>query len=377
MNCDFCCSKNLYKAYKPIGSLLDTCVFICKTCGLSQSSKTTKKSLSKKKRISGGADWGNIRYGKGFRVFKTIKILKNKMNLKKINKCLDVGSNRGEFINSLSKLTNCDFIGIEPDKKLKTKYNNKKVKIIYERFENITISQKFDLIHCSHTLEHLDSPSFFFKKISKNMTNKSILYLEVPDIKIIKSKNCLEEYFIDKHTFHFSDNDIKNYLIRYNFKIINKTSDKENAIYLIKKTNSKKKQYFNNRYNEHKLLIENYDKNISLNIKRIKMFKKKLDNMISKKQVILFWGAGRIFNIFQNHVDLKKYKSKIYVCDEYLTNYVKFSSGFKIHKPLSLKSVKFDKIFITARSFETDIRKKIKIIFNKDNRIKISSIFSN
>ncbi len=52
MNCDFCCSNNLYKAYKPIGSLLDTYVFICKICGLSQSSKTTKKNLSKKKELA-------------------------------------------------------------------------------------------------------------------------------------------------------------------------------------------------------------------------------------------------------------------------------------------------------------------------------------
>ena len=58
-----------------------------------------------------------------------------------------MGSNRGEFINSLSKLTNCDFIGVEPDKKLITKYNTRKVKIIYERFEKVKISQKFDLIH--------------------------------------------------------------------------------------------------------------------------------------------------------------------------------------------------------------------------------------
>ncbi len=288
-----------------------------------------------------------------------------------------MGSNRGEFINSLSKLTNCDFIGVEPDKKLITKYNTRKVKIIYERFENVKISQKFDLIHCSHTLEHLDSPSFFFEKISKNMNNKSILYLEVPDIKIIKSKNCLEEYFIDKHTFHFSDNDIKNYLIKYNFKIIDKIFDKENAIFLIKKTSFIKKKNIKNNYKSHKILIKNYAKNMSFNVAKLKKFKKKLTDMILKKKVILFWGAGRIFNIFQDHVNLKKYKSKIYVCDEYLTNYVKFSNGFKIHKPIFLRKVKFDKIFITARSFERDIRKKIKIIFNNNENIKVSSIFSN
>ena len=98
--------------------------------------------------------------------------------------------------------------------------------------------------------------------------------------------------------------------------------------------------------------------------------------MILKKK-LYFLGSWKDFNIFQDHVNLKKYKSKIYVCDEYLTNYVKFSNGFKIHKPIFLRKVKFDKIFITARSFERDIRKKIKIIFNNNENIKVSSIFSN
>ena len=96
-----------------------------------------------------------------------------------------------------------------------------------------------------------------------------------------------------------------------------------------------------------------------------------------KNSIVVSNHKDNHISILNKIIEQKDNKSKIYVCDEYLTNYVKFSSGFKIHKPLSLKSVKFDKIFITARSFETDIRKKIKIIFNKDNRIKISSIFSN
>ena len=133
------------------------------------------------------------------------------------------------------------------------------------------------------------------------MNNKSILYLEVPDIKIIKSKNCLEEYFIDKHTFHFSDNDIKNYLIKYNFKIIDKIFDKENAIFLIKKISFIKKKNIKNNYKSNKILIKNYAKNMSFNVAKLKKFKKKLADMILKKKVILFWGAGRIFNIFQDH----------------------------------------------------------------------------
>ena len=79
--------------------------------------------------------------------------------------------------------------------------------------------------------------------------------------------------FIDKHTFHFSDNDIKNYLIKYNFKIIDKIFDKENAIFLIKKTSFIKKNIKNN-YKSHKILIKNYAKNMSFNVAKLKKFKK-------------------------------------------------------------------------------------------------------
>ena len=51
---------------------------------------------------------------------------------------------------------------------------------------------------------------------------------------------------------------------------------------------------------------------MSFNVAKLKKFKN-WPICFTKEKVIFFWGAGRIFNIFQDHVNLKKYKSKVYV----------------------------------------------------------------
>lgn len=376
MRCDYCISDELLKIYKPKGSLLGCIVYVCRSCGLTQSFKKLKKKINRKKRISGNADWGNIRYGKAFRTNKTLNILKRNSQLRNIKNCLDIGSNRGSFINSLLNIKkNINFVGIEPDKNLQVKYPEKKVKIFNEKFENIQINKKFDLIHCSHTLEHLDSPSFFFKSVKNLMHNKTILYLEVPNIKSIISKYCLEEYFIDKHAFHFSENDIRNYFKKYNYKIIKQIHDEENLIFLIKINRNSKNATIRNNFLENKKMIQKYKKTIRTNLEKMKKLKYKFKKLILKKS-ILFWGAGRIFNVMQEYVGLQKFKEKVYVCDQFLPDYSSYSSGFKIYKPYELSEKKFDYIFITARSFEKDIKKNIELLFRKKNKmIQVFSIF--
>ena len=99
-NCDLCLSKLLIDVYSPIDSNKKSKVFICKKCGLVQS-YFKNKSRNLKKIVTYGANWGNIRDGKGFSSSNTLKILKKNLNLNNVKHCLDIGSNRGSFINEL------------------------------------------------------------------------------------------------------------------------------------------------------------------------------------------------------------------------------------------------------------------------------------
>ena len=44
----------------------------------------------------------------------------------------------------------------------------------------------FDIIICSHVIEHIDEPSNLLFEINKLLKKSGILFLKTPDIKIVK-----------------------------------------------------------------------------------------------------------------------------------------------------------------------------------------------
>src|SRR5215469_15805573 len=97
-DCDFCGSNSLTFAYQPEGSARGLKVHLCRHCGLVQSlpriDRTEKRHVAA---VSGGADWGNVRYGKGFRTQAAMEALARHVRFGDKFTLLDVGSNRGRF----------------------------------------------------------------------------------------------------------------------------------------------------------------------------------------------------------------------------------------------------------------------------------------
>ena len=371
-NCDLCQSKLLIDIYSPIESYKKSKVFLCRKCGLTHSYFKIK-SRNLKKNVTYGAAWGNIRYGKSFISTNTINILKKNLNLNNINDCLDIGSNRGSFINQLGSINKkIRFIGVESDKRLKPDFKKYlRVKNFKTRFEKFDFSRKFDLIHCSHTLEHLDSPSLFFKKIKNFMYDKTILYLEVPNLKVLKHySNFVEEFFIDKHSYHFSEIDLSNYENKYGLKLIKKFNNKHNLIHLLKlNKNFIKKKNLKSTYLQNFSIIKNYKRDISINLKNLDVFFKKILPIIKSKKIVLFWGAGRIFSALYQRTNLKLFNKNIYLVDKNLSNFIKKINNLKIYKPQEIKKVLPYLVVITARSFESEIKNEIYKYYNKNTKI--------
>ena len=64
--CDFCRPDSLTFAYAPDGSTRGLKVYVCQHCGLVQSAPRIARTKERHSAaVSGGADWGNVRYGKG------------------------------------------------------------------------------------------------------------------------------------------------------------------------------------------------------------------------------------------------------------------------------------------------------------------------
>ena len=101
--CDYC-KNTLNKFYKPINSERGIKVFQCSKCLLLQSKvlKNYKKII--KGSMSFDADRKSIMYTKGRFQDHYLKLIKKKIKFKDILNVLDIGSNRGNFIDYVKKI---------------------------------------------------------------------------------------------------------------------------------------------------------------------------------------------------------------------------------------------------------------------------------
>src|ERR1700744_4224588 len=94
--CELCRRETLEAVYAP-SSPRGLTIHLCQHCGLVQSTPRIDRAPRKGQAISGGADWGNVRYGKAFRTKAAIAALTKHADLNRALNVLDVGSNRGSF----------------------------------------------------------------------------------------------------------------------------------------------------------------------------------------------------------------------------------------------------------------------------------------
>ena len=101
---------------------------------------------------------------------KLFNILNTNTNISKINSILDYGGDKGQFIiDGSSKKYVYEISGIETIKDV-IKINN----------FNDCKNYKYDLIMCSHVLEHLSEPGYVIDEIKELMSQDTILYFELP-----------------------------------------------------------------------------------------------------------------------------------------------------------------------------------------------------
>ncbi len=100
-NCELCGSQALDSVYAPERSERGINIHICAHCGLVQSLPRVDRAKRRPPAVSGGADWGNVRYGKGFRTQIAVDAVLRHTPPENSFTVLDVGSNRGRFAEAL------------------------------------------------------------------------------------------------------------------------------------------------------------------------------------------------------------------------------------------------------------------------------------
>lgn len=350
MKCDLCNNTNLTVEYVVKTSLIDSSILSCDRCGLIQSIYKYPENKHTYKSISCDADWGNIRHGKSIRLQNSIDIITKYINKETIKNILDIGSSRGHFINwTLSYYQTTNVHAIESDKNIVNDYDtNPNIKLSIGKIENQNLKNKFyDLIYSSHTLEHVSSPSIFFEKVYNGLKNDGYLYIEVPSIEILKDKNNLEEFFIDKHTYHFSSDSLIQYLKKYNLSIIYLNDDGFNISILAKKSS--------------KINIKKYNTILKNNRKNLKQSIIKFNHKF-KNKTLAFYGVGKTLDALIKYGDLKLNNVKFLV-DDYICKYINEIHNKKVFDKEILKTKKVDCVILLTKSSS----KKIEVFLKENN----------
>ena len=187
--CDLCRSPALEQVYQPPGSGRGLTVYLCDHCGLVQSLPRIDRAPRRAAAVSAGADWGNVRYGKGFRTrglpfdpAHAAPILAGRSACSMSAPTADRfarASRRGADCAAHRRRTRRARRGI-----LRGRRTCRERARPHRRHE-LSPTRRFDLIHSCHTIEHLKSPREALAEHWRTLKPGGLLIVDVPNIALL------------------------------------------------------------------------------------------------------------------------------------------------------------------------------------------------
>lgn len=304
------------------------------------------------------AGFGNLRIGKDASVDRGIKFLEKHFGINPNDTIFDVGVNRGAFVRYLIGKVDTSVDGVEPDFSILfdqdltgsgfAHINN--ARVVEKTIEEYEFQgNKYDLIYMSHTLEHVDDPVGVLKKLRGALARDGSIYIEVPNIEIIGDSTIVEEFFINKHRYHFSVASLVNTIELSGLSVSVIESDMDAICVLceigaghasVKPTYSIKR------------LISKYRKMVEVNHSMVYKRVIELNDLIDRKRTVA-WGAGRIFNLMKfRGLDVGKLER---VVDTYMAGME--IDGVVVSSPSHI--LYGDNVIICSREYYDEIEKEV------------------
>jgi len=130
-----------------------------------------------------------------------VRFIGKHFELKKGLKVLDIGAGPGLFLQALLKEQySVEYSAIEPDLIQSSMLSQQpSVNCVYPSINDITTTEKFDLIILSHVLEHVSKPKVFLSQIFTLLEKSGHLYVEVPNQDYLYKKE------IEPHILFFNN----------------------------------------------------------------------------------------------------------------------------------------------------------------------------
>ncbi|WP_417450187.1 class I SAM-dependent methyltransferase [Kordiimonas sp.] len=360
--CDLCGSADLDMTYDVPGTARGLKAYVCACCGLVQSLPRIDHVARRSAFPDSGAGFGNIRYGKGFRTQFALDTIAKHRPLAKFRHCLDVGANRGSFILALQQLVpDIKIDAVEPDERVLGDYEGcENINVINKRIEAVELpDRRYDLVYHCHTLEHEAHPLTSLQAVRKSMAPDGILFLEVPNIAFLSGSDLVEEWFIDKHLYHYSAATLCATMEAAGFEILQAPNpdDVTNLTVIATPGEVKQAGAIAGEAVEKKALLAAYAKNLQENQQKLKTGAQNLMTFAGRRRVVI-WGAGRIFTSL---VDIGGFDATHLagVVDKNIHKYVSEMFGVAIKAPDAITEMKPDVVLVASRLYLDEIKAEL------------------
>jgi SAM-dependent methyltransferase len=357
--CDFCRCDALESVYTPERSTRGITVHICGHCGLVQSLPRADRAPRAAPAVSGGADWGNVRYGKGFRTKIALDAVLRHLGPADDFSLLDVGSNRGRFAHALlDEAPGATIVAIEPDERVAQSCAGlERCELFVSRIEDTALeSDRFDIIHSCHTIEHLAHPDHVLADHWRCLKDGGLLLLDAPNIALIGADDIVEEWFIDKHLYHFSERTLTRMVEAAGFSIVEgpDPADRENLFLVAKKSVPAHRAADGDpaEVEEAHTLMAAYVAGRARNLAALGAVAAELTALAPKG--VAMWGAGRIFDSLVVHGRFDARALKLLI-DTHLKAHVGERHGCTLAGPEALADADPGVIVVMSRGFADEI----------------------
>ena len=354
--CELCGERELEAVYHPQGSKRGITVHLCIHCGLVQSLPRAEHGERAPAAVSSGADWGNVRYGKGFRTSAAMAALARHVDVSAAISVLDVGSNRGSFATALiAAAPEADLVAVEPDERVAHSCKEiARTELVQARIEDAALETgRFDVVHSCHTIEHLAHPARVLADHHRVLKDGGILVLDAPNIAILASRDIVEEWFIDKHLYHFSAKTLIAMVEAAGFAIVQEPdpADRSNILIVARKAARTKTPKADDAA-QVRALIGRYQTARADNLLALKRVADDLTRIAPSGLAI--WGAGRLFDSLVVHGGFDPNCARL-VIDTHLRAHVPERFGCPLDDPEALTEAEIATVAIMSRDFAEEI----------------------
>jgi len=355
--CDFC-RHDCAPAYLPEGGTRGLTVHVCHHCGLVQSGPRIARTKGRHAAaVSGGADWGNVRYGKGFRTKPALDALARHSDLAAPLRLLDVGSNRGSFVRAfLECAPNAIVTAVEPDERFADSAADlARTELIRARIEHTDLPDcGFDIVHSCHTIEHLAEPFAALKDHWRVLKSGGLLVIDAPNIALIGGEDIAEEWFIDKHLFHFSEATLGALLAAAGFDIVQASDPRDavNLLFVARKSDARDPRVPEGEACRALDLIRRYRQTRAANLAALKEVAARLAALAPRG--IALWGAGRLFDLLVREGGFDPRTLELLI-DSNLRQHMAERHGVALAEPSALDGAPVDTVVVMSRMFAGEI----------------------